>query len=59
MAGEISEKEIGTLTAVEVMSATRTLCKVNNGGDVIANNLASNVEMTIKSRAKKGLFGDL
>ena len=58
IAGEKSEKEIGTLTAVEVMSASRTLCKVNDGGDVIATNLASNVEMTIKSRAKKGLFGD-
>ena len=59
IAGEKSEKEIGTLTAVEVMSATRTLCKVNDGGDVIAGNMASNKEMTIKSRAKKGLFGDL
>lgn len=58
VAGEKSEKEIGTLTAVEVMSATRTLCKVNDGGDVIAQNLASNIEMSIKSRAKKGLFGD-
>ena len=58
IAGEKSEKEIGTLTAVEVMSATRTMCKVNNGGDVIAMNLASNTEMTIKTRAKKGLFGD-
>lgn len=58
IAGEKSEKEIGTLTAVEVMSASRTQCKVNDGGDVIAKNMASNVEMTIKSRAKKGLFGD-
>ncbi len=58
IAGEKSEKEIGTLTAKEVMSATRTLCKVNDGGDIIAKNLASNIEMTIKSRAKKGLFGD-
>lgn len=58
IAGEKSEKEIGTLTAVEVMSGTRTLCKVNNGGDEIAKNLASNAEMTIKSRARTGLFGD-
>lgn len=44
------------------MSATRSLCKVNDGGDVIVEKLASNEEMTIKSRAKKGLgafFGDL
>lgn len=58
IAGEKSEKEIGTLTAVEVMSATRTLCKVNEGGNAIVENMTSNVEMTIKSRAKKGLFGD-
>lgn len=58
IAGEKSEKQIGTLTAVEVMSATRTLCKVNDGGDIISKNMASNAEMTIKSRAKKGLFGD-
>ena len=58
IAGEKSEKEIGTLTAVEVMGATRTLCKVNEGGDAIVKNMASNVEMTIKTRAKKGLFGD-
>lgn len=59
IAGEKSEKEIGTLTAAEVMSATRTLCKVNDGGDIIAKNMAANVEMTIKSRAKKGIFADL
>lgn len=59
VAGEKSEKEIGTLTAAEVMSATRTLCKVNNGGDVIAANLASNAEMTIKTRATKGFFANL
>ena len=58
IAGEKSEKEIGTLTIDEVMSGTRSLCKVNDGGDVIAQNMAKNVEMTVKSRAKKGLFGD-
>jgi len=58
IAGEKSEKEVGTLTAEEVMSATRTLCKVNDGGAVIAQNMASNSEMTIKTRAKKGLFAD-
>ena len=58
IAGEKSEKEVGTLTAVEVMGATRTLCKVNNGGDVIANNMASNIEMTIKTRAKKDTIFD-
>ena len=58
IAGEKTEREIGTLTAVNVVGANRTLCKVNNGGDVIAQNLASNNEMMIKSRIKKGLFGD-
>lgn len=59
IAGERSEKEIGTLTAQEVMSATRTVCKVNDGGPEILQNLSSKSEMTIKSRAKKGFFADV
>lgn len=59
IAGEKSEKEIGTLTAQEVMSATRSLCKVNNGGEEILQNLTSKSPMTIKTRAKKGFFSDL
>lgn len=59
IAGEKSEKEIGELTVVEVMSGSRTQCKVNSGGDAIANNLASNKELIIKSRAKKAFLGGL
>ncbi len=57
IAGEKSEKEIGTLTVNEVMSATRSLCKVNDGGQEISANLSAGKEMTLKSRATKTLFG--
>ena len=50
IAGEKSETEIGTVTAAEVMSGTRTLCKVNKGGDVILQKLNAKEEMTIKTR---------
>lgn len=58
VAGEMSEKEIGTLTVQEAMSATRSLCKVNDGGEEIKTLLTEGKEVTIKSRARTGWFGD-
>lgn len=59
IAGEKSEKEIGTLTVQESMSATRSLCKVDKGGDIIVKAMATNAELTIKTRAKRGFFADV
>lgn len=50
IAGEKSETEIGTVTASEIMSGSRSLCKVNKGGDVILQKLNAKEEMTIKTR---------
>lgn len=50
IAGEKSETEIGTVTAAEVMSGSRTLCKVNKGGDVVLQKLNAKEEMSIKTR---------
>ena len=59
IAGEKSEKEIGTLTVQESMSATRSLCKVDKGGDIIVKAMATNAELTIKTRAKRGFLSDV
>ena len=59
IAGEKSEKEIGTLTVQESMSATRSLCKVDKGGDIIVKAMATNAELTIKTRAKRGFLADV
>lgn len=58
IAGERSEKEFGTLTVQEVMSGSRSVAKVNDGGNEIVKLLKENKEITIMSRARKGLFGD-
>ena len=59
IAGEKSEKEIGTLTVKESMSATRSLCTVDKGGDIIVKAMATNAEITIKTRAKRGFLSDV
>lgn len=59
IAGEKSEKEIGTLTVKESMSATRSLCTVDKGGDIIVKAMATNAELTIKTRAKRGFLSDV
>lgn len=56
IAGAKSEKEIGDLTAQEILGDNRTLCKVSNGGSEILKYMNQNVELTIKSRDKKGLL---
>lgn len=56
VAGAKSEKEIGDLTAHEVLGENRTLCKVSSGASDVAKYMKENVELVIKSREKKGLF---
>ena len=55
VAGTPTPKVIGTLTAKEVTDS-RTLCSVNDGAKKINDNFNSSVQMTIRSRAKKGFF---
>ena len=55
VAGVPTPKVIGTLTAKEVTD-NRTLCSVNDGEKRIVENFNSSVQMTIRSRAKKGFF---
>ena len=58
VAGVPTPKVIGTLTAKEVTD-NRTLCSVNDGEKIIADNFNASVQMTIRSRAKKGFFKNL
>ncbi len=57
IAGEMSSKKIGELTAQEVVSGKRTLCKVNDGGDEIVTCTNAGTKMPIKTRAKKDALG--
>ena len=50
IAGERSEMVIGAIKAVEVLSDSRTKCKVTKGNDVITKLLADGKEVSIKSR---------
>lgn len=55
VAGTPTPKVIGTLTAKEVTDS-RTLCSVNEGEKKIKENFDASVQMTIRSRVKKGFF---
>jgi hypothetical protein len=57
--GEKSEKLVGTITVKEVLSEGRSLCNVNDGGDVIADELKAGKILPIKSRSKKEFLGGL
>lgn len=59
IAGELSRKKIGDLMAKEVLSASRTLCTVKKGGDLIVEAEAKGQKLIVVSRAAKffeGLF---
>lgn len=51
IAGEMSEKEVGKLSVTNVMSGSRSECKVNSGGDAILKALNSGDMLTIKTEA--------
>ena len=55
IAGEPTPKIVGTITAKEV-SENRTLCNVSDGEKTIAQYFNQSIPMSIRSRAKKGLF---
>lgn len=57
IAGEKSTKKIGELTAEEVVSGGRTLCKVNKGGEEIMQCSQKSVKMPVKTRATKDPLG--
>ncbi|MBQ0056247.1 MAG: hypothetical protein KBT20_01210 [Bacteroidales bacterium] len=50
IAGEKAEKSIGSLKAVEVMSATRTLCEVKAGGEDILKHIEAGNQLPIQTR---------
>lgn len=56
IAGEKSQKAIGTITVSEVMGANRAFCKVNDGAEEILNEMKKNAKIPIKSRATHYLF---
>lgn len=58
IAGEISNKLIGEVTIEEVMSASRCLCKVNKGGDVILKEFNGGTKMPVKTKEEKAGFFD-
>lgn len=49
IAGEISEQEIGKLTITKVMSASRSECKVDKGGEAINTALKNGDQLIIKT----------
>lgn len=62
IAGEIAQKKIGEVKAVEVMSGTLTLCSVKDGGAEIKKAYDEGTAMSVVSRPKKkglgiGAFG--
>ena len=56
IAGEISRKLIGEITIEEVMSASRCLCKVNKGGDVILVEFTKGTKMPVTTKEEKAGF---
>ncbi len=50
IAGEIAQTEIGTLTAQEVVSGKRTLCKVSKGGDKVLEANKNDQKLTVRTR---------
>lgn len=51
IAGEMSEKEVGKLTVSNVMSGSRSECKVNTGGDAIMKALNAGDMLIVKTEA--------
>lgn len=52
IAGEIGQKEIGTLNAKEVLSAGRSICKVSKGGDQLLKAINSGQKLLVQTRGK-------
>lgn len=50
IAGETARTEIGALSAQEVLSANRTLCKVTKGGDAVMNAMNNGQKLIVVSR---------
>lgn len=53
IAGEVGQKEIGTLNANEVVAPGRTICKVSSGGDQLLKAINNKQKVLIKSRENK------
>ena len=53
IAGELSRKEIGSLSAQEVLSAKRTLCKVTKGGDKVLEASKAGQKLVVVSRKER------
>jgi hypothetical protein len=53
IAGELSRKEIGSLSAQEVVSANRTLCKVTKGGDKVLEAVKEGQKLVVVSRKER------
>ena len=49
----MSRKEIGSLSAQEVLSAKRTLCKVTKGGDKVLEAVKEGQKLVVVSRKER------
>lgn len=56
IAGEKSKKLIGEIQIQEVMGASRSLCKVTKGGDVILTELEAGASLPIETKEQKSNF---
>lgn len=56
IAGEKSNKNIGEIEVVEVMSASRSLCKVKKGADVILTEIEAGSTLPIETKEEKANF---
>lgn len=56
IAGEKSKKEIGEIQVQEVMSGTRSLCKVTKGGEVILKEIEAGSTLPIETKEQKSGF---
>lgn len=60
VAGEKSRKQIGEVKVLEVMSASRSLCKVSSGGDLIVQCFEGKIPMPVETKEKKtSIFSDI
>lgn len=59
IAGELSRKEIGSLSAQEVLSANRTLCKVTKGADEVLKAAKSGQKLVVISRKERTFLDKL
>lgn len=55
IAGEVGQKEIGTLNANEILSAGRSICKVSKGGDHLLKAMNAGQKVIVQTR-EKGLL---